>query len=715
MPSMTSSPAEPGPRQSALSNKITSVLSTSYADPDIREALGMLDQRGLHNSAEARRRLRLDVQKEVMDCNGAIIQDFGQVAEQVRRIGSVIDRLQRTYKEIIVHIDAARQETDSVVTDTNAILSEQDEVKKKQRLLDIVRRHFTLSPELGELLTSTSEPVADRFFAALARVKSIHHDCQILLGYENQRLGLDIMEQSSKTLNGAFEKLYRWTLLEFKTLDVENPRMSSNIRRALRALAERPTLFESCLDFLAEAREQMLSEAFLAALTGASARGEESHGKPIELVAHDPMRYLGDMLAWVHSAAVSERESLEALFLSDGDELAKGVQAGMKNDPWSRSAGGRPEDFNGAQALSSSVNRSLRGVGSILRQRVEQTISGHDDAILAYRIAGLIRFYRSTFQKLLGPDASVLEVLDSGHESALRQFHALMAENVGNLPIDAADIAPDLSVPDFVKEALELLEALMTSYEASYRPGSGSSEETEEDEDGQAVFTAALDPVLARCQELSEGLDDEHASRIFLLNCLLAAKNAVAAHPFAATALAAIDARIDALTPAVIEQQHAFFLHSSGLHPLLVALTPTPHDPNPTTAAALRSSAVFQPAALAAISQQLDHFLASAVLDATENLALLADAKLLRDATDAAAQRFCADFEFVEAQIVAMDDEEEEEKEKEEETKEEETQGLQREEKREPEQEDQERAEAPRVLLRSLFPRTSAEIRVLLS
>lgn len=68
-------------RSTALANKLTSVLSSSYADSDIRDALETLDARGVQNSAETRRQLRLDVQKEVIDCNGEIIQDFGKVAE----------------------------------------------------------------------------------------------------------------------------------------------------------------------------------------------------------------------------------------------------------------------------------------------------------------------------------------------------------------------------------------------------------------------------------------------------------------------------------------------------------------------------------------------------------------------------------------------------------------------------------------------------------
>jgi hypothetical protein len=64
----------------ALSSRITNVLSASYADLEIRDALETLDARGVRNTAETRRQIRLDVQKEVIQCNGEIIKDFGQVA-----------------------------------------------------------------------------------------------------------------------------------------------------------------------------------------------------------------------------------------------------------------------------------------------------------------------------------------------------------------------------------------------------------------------------------------------------------------------------------------------------------------------------------------------------------------------------------------------------------------------------------------------------------
>lgn len=70
-----------GQRANVLSNRLTSILSASYSDAEIRDALRTLDGSNLQSNSEVRRRLRFDVQKEVIDCNADIINEFGAVAQ----------------------------------------------------------------------------------------------------------------------------------------------------------------------------------------------------------------------------------------------------------------------------------------------------------------------------------------------------------------------------------------------------------------------------------------------------------------------------------------------------------------------------------------------------------------------------------------------------------------------------------------------------------
>lgn len=60
-------------------------------------------------------------------------------------------------------------------------------------------------------------------------------------------------------------------------------------------------LHREALDVLASVRQATLLNAFLAALTRG---GPSGLPRPIELHAHDPTRYVGDMLAWVHQVCL---------------------------------------------------------------------------------------------------------------------------------------------------------------------------------------------------------------------------------------------------------------------------------------------------------------------------------------------------------------------------------------------------------------------------
>lgn len=665
------------PRSNALQNRITTVLSTSYADLEIRDALSILDERGVQNTPEARRNLRLDVQQELIECDGAIVQDFSKVADQLKRIGAAIQNLNASCAEMRKHVGAANRETGPMLEDAKTIVNERRQVETKQQLLDAFKAHFVVSDADLQLLTSTAVPVNDDFFRILLRVKKIHQDSQVLLGSDQQRLGLEILEQSSRHLNAAFQKLYRWVQREFKSLDLENPQISAKIRRALQVLAERPALFQDCLDFFAEAREGILSNNFYAALTGAPVDQEHPiMGKAIELSAHDPLRYISDMLAWAHSATVSEREALEVLFISEGDEIAKSIQTSITSEPWSRPDG--PEDvtniFDGRKALNQLVDRDLAGVFCQLRQRTEQVVQSHEDATLAYKISNLVTFYSSIFTSLLGEGFSPLETLSSLADIAMRSFRSIMRDHVITLQANLALSPEDLGPPDFLVEALEVLQVLMKSYDTSII----SPDRTQRYEGFQPVMQEALDPFLAGCENMTNRLrgPDNH---IFALNCLLATKEALRRYDFADRS-AELQPRIVEHEEELTRAMHTWFLRESGLITLVE---------NVTTVTDLGSS-YQDPHQLASIAQQLDAFLPTATEDARSAfLGRLEDRSLAQRIIERAAERFCDDFEVIEELVVRAD-----------ETRARQVNGEVAEEE---------------VWLRDVFPRTGDEIRVLLS
>lgn len=566
------------------------------------------------------------------------------------------------------------------------MMTQKQQTETKQHLLGAFTSHFLLSDAEVSALTSTAEPVADPFFQAMTRVRKIHDDSQLLLGTEDQQLGLEILEQSSKQLNAAFQKLFRWTQRELRTLDLENPQLSISVRRALRVLAERPQLFQSCLDFFAENREQVLSDAFYVALTGGSAQGARGSvsSKAIELSAHDPLRYVSDMLAWAHAATVGEREALQILFISDADEISKNIKTGRQREPWLQMSEGDDEKgevaaFDGKKALNDLVERDLSGVLRQLRQRVEQTIQSHEDATLAYQISNLIRFYCSIFVPLLGAESGIIQTLQPIAQKAFDSFRSLMRDHIANIHSDVAVTPLDLSPPDFLLEALNTLKGLMQSYDTSLAATASSG--------FQAVLEEALDPYLAGCDSITKAMATPQ-SQILSINCLLVTKDTLKGRTFTEHRVDEIDEAVEEQASRLVHTVHAWFVTESGLKRLFDSLQEYKNTNLGQGIRGMRKLREMQADRLAMMAQKLDAFLPGAMEDARAFIGKLADKRMVREVCGKAADLFVEDFEAAERSVVGVDElimaEQGEELEE----------GM---------------------LLRDAFPRTSDEIRVLLS
>lgn len=612
--------------------------------------------------------------------------------KQLQRVGAAIADLNKLCSNMRSHISAANRETGPCLEESSAMMTQRQQTETKQQLLGAFTSHFLLSDAEVTALTSTAEPVTDTFFQALTRVKKIHDDSQLLLGTEDQHLGLEILEQSSKQLNAAFQKLFRWTQRELRTLDLENPQLSTSVRRALRVLAERPALFQSCIDFFAENREQVLSDAFYAALTGGSAQrnvGGPALGKAIELSAHDPLRYVSDMLAWAHAATVGEREALQILFISDADEISKNIKAGREREPWLQITEGTDGEgevaaFDGKKALNDLVDRDLSGVLRQLRQRVEQIIQSHEDATLAYQISNLIVFYCSIFVPLLGPESTIIQTLQPITQKAFEQFRTLMRDHIANIHSDVAVTPLDLSPPDFLIEALETLKGLMKSYDTSLT-NAASSQGTS---GFQAVLEEALDPYLAGCDSISKGMGTPQG-QILAINCLHATKETLRGRAFTQDRMAEIDETVSEQAERLVKTVRVWFVTESGLKRLFDSLEEYKDKNLQQEKDEIRKLREMQPDRLADMAQRLDAFLPGAMEDARAFIGKVADKRLVREVCEKAADMFVDEFEEAERIVVGLDemtlaehggDEVEE-----------------------------------GALLRDVFPRTSDEIKVLLS
>jgi hypothetical protein len=86
---------------------------------------------------------------------------------------------------------------------------------------------------------------------------------------------------------------------------MDAPGVGSQLQQAVAALRARPELFKLCAEEIATARHNALFQRFIGALTRGGPGGMP---RPIELHAHDPKRYVNDMLAWVHQVCLQSAQ-----------------------------------------------------------------------------------------------------------------------------------------------------------------------------------------------------------------------------------------------------------------------------------------------------------------------------------------------------------------------------------------------------------------------
>src|ERR1051325_1650673 len=74
---------------------------------------------------------------------------------------------------------------------------------------------------------------------------------------------LEIMERMNSYKETAFDKLYRWTQTETRTLGRESLEVPVTMRQALKALKQRPFLFQYVINFINLLRIFKLSNLYL--------------------------------------------------------------------------------------------------------------------------------------------------------------------------------------------------------------------------------------------------------------------------------------------------------------------------------------------------------------------------------------------------------------------------------------------------------------------
>ncbi|KAL0329845.1 UNVERIFIED_CONTAM: Conserved oligomeric Golgi complex subunit [Sesamum radiatum] len=296
-----------------LSRKLKKVLETRTDTPDLLASLNTLSSFYSENTPQARRNLRSTIEKRGLSINGEFLAASGSAQQALDRVEEEVNALAECCDKIAKALSNCNATTGDIISTTERLKQELETTTQRQEIATCFLRDYQLSND--EINALREEDLSENFFKALAHVHEIHANCKVLLRTHHQRAGLELMDMMAVYQEGAYERLCRWVQAECRRLgDVDNPEVSELLRTAVRCLKARPVLFKYCAEEVANMRHNALFRRFISALTRGGPGGLP---RPIEVHAHDPLRYVGDMLGWLHQALASERELVLALLDPD--------------------------------------------------------------------------------------------------------------------------------------------------------------------------------------------------------------------------------------------------------------------------------------------------------------------------------------------------------------------------------------------------------------
>ncbi|CAE7447968.1 COG6 [Symbiodinium natans] len=505
-----------------LTKKIQKALTLRIDSQQSRDALKCLSGFFSENTVHNRRNLRSSIEGENLCLHKEFVHAFGALESQLVGLERLVDRLDGAVQRASDQLRASRSETQASLEKAAALRKESMSIELKQQVLDKFLTRFRLSEADTQVVRSGDRPLDDDFFAAFERLEQVRANARHMLSTSGQQTsGVDILHETSEVLEASYERMFVWVQQQCRgsrdaavakstSAELETP-AGNVLKRVLKLLKERPVYFNHCWRDIARVRKQALQHRFLEALT----QGDASCGaRPIELQAGDQVRYVSDMLAWIHENVATESEAVTALM----EPEAKTGSSETHSDAVEGST---------VIGIDEILDIALEGVAATLVAKTKQALQTNVAIVTMYKVAQVLSFYAKTIEdKLRRSGSALVSTCMDLHARTYQSFLDLWEAQAQKLRQGVAGVyVAALSAPSFVLEASNTLQEVLSIYELAPVPAG------EREADFLPVLSAAFDPLLNHCQQVASMMDtaDGH---VFLINCVCAMQMPLRKHDF---------------------------------------------------------------------------------------------------------------------------------------------------------------------------------------
>jgi len=523
---------ESSKNETVLARKLKKTLELKLEnDVDTVSALKELSTFFQENNLKTRRNLRGQIERRNLEINNDFLSAFKVVKESLDGIHNNVKEMSNSCKQMQNKLKESKTQTEELMKKTNELQNEGTRLTMQKQLSEKMRERLTLTNKEVQELKGGSDKlkIGLEFFTVFEKVQRIQSDCKVLLSAGYQTTGYAVSERMDEYSEIAMDRLYRWSQSAIR--NIEHGDNTDNLCQSLHHLQTKPILFNHIIEEYISSRRQTIVRQFLDALTVGGPGGTP---RPIELHAHDPTRYVGDMLAWLHQVCPGETENISHLL-----KLC--------------------EKTDRSSVTAKMLTGISEGVCRPLKSRIEQILVSESSAIVLYKLTNLLRFYENTIFDILKCKSALCLTLYELQQLSYSQFLSLLQTTVtGQLTKSeygdgtaAGDLSPSLTTSSL----LGLLRDVLSGQ---------SVVESSQTDDLPVIVRSVVDPLILHLQETAQRLPKQDAA-VYLLNNLTPLRSTLSLYQSDDKRLGEINRRMESCLADLVKEQTGFILVSLDL------------------------------------------------------------------------------------------------------------------------------------------------------
>ncbi|SCV00943.1 LAME_0G12992g1_1 [Lachancea meyersii CBS 8951] len=461
-----------------LSKKLSRVLNNNSAchltDIQLRKSFKILEDneerlnfksktvvRPDYVGSLARKTLRSDLENELLRSHLTIIEEIKPIVRRVKRLSQPVKSLQDIGESILKNTSQNTTDSNLDMKTVYGLRQNIEQLHIQKKLLVAIRDKLTLTQVEEETLVNAS--IEAELFEVINKLMAIKEASSYLLSLENPKAGQTLLAQINSKIEKANKRIYYYLVNFFHDLHsgfktfgertfASDDKSLLTFQRSMIYLSNDLSLFNEVLKKIVKLRSQRVLNEFLSQFDFDSSRGS----KPIIMSAHDPVRYLGDVLANVHSLIVDEADFMNSMFKFQTLNIQGTPKSVLQENG---------EFLNGLGVRL--LNETFKPSENSIRIRLEQIIRFEDDPLVNFDISELLKLYKMMFIKYgILPDSSLIQQLDLLKESAGKKILVGLVKLM-EFSEKELETATEVLPPDWFSEYVSLLCEFFSKLEKS--------------------------------------------------------------------------------------------------------------------------------------------------------------------------------------------------------------------------------------------------------